>query len=58
MLAAKRALFEALPEDRYPRLRAAAGAIIECGNSDEYYADGIDIFVAGVMADAKTLTQA
>ena len=58
VLAAKRAQIEALPEDRYPRIRAAADSIIECGNSDEYYADGIDIFVAGVMADARTLTQA
>jgi TetR/AcrR family tetracycline transcriptional repressor len=54
----KRAMLESLPEDRYPRLRAASTAMIECGNSDEYYADGIAIFVAGVMADAKALAQA
>ena len=58
VLAAKRALIQALPEDRYPRLRAAMDAMLECGNSDEYYADGIDIFGAGVMADATSLTQA
>lgn len=54
----KRSMLVSLSEDRYPRLRAAADAMIECPNSDEYYADGIAIFVAGVMADAKTLTQA
>ena len=54
----KRATLASLPEDRYPRLRAAADAMIECGNSDDYYADGIAIFVAGVMADAKALAQA
>jgi AcrR family transcriptional regulator len=54
----KRAMLESLPEDRYPRLRAAADAMIECPNTDEYYADGIAIFVAGVMADAKTLAEA
>ncbi|WP_332662216.1 TetR/AcrR family transcriptional regulator [Aeromicrobium sp.] len=54
----KRATLASLPEDRYPRLRAAADAMIECDNSDEYYADGIAIFVAGVMADARALAQA
>ena len=54
----KRATLASLPQDRYPRLRAAADAMIECGNSDEYYADGIAIFVAGVMADARALAQA
>ena len=57
VLERKRASLASLPDDRYPRLRAAADAMIECGNSDEYYADGIDIFVAGVMADAKALAQ-
>jgi TetR/AcrR family tetracycline transcriptional repressor len=54
----KRAMLESLPEDRYPRLRAAAPAMIECVNSDDYYSYGIDVFVAGVMADAKALAQA
>ncbi len=54
----KRAMLASLPVDRYPRLRAAGDAMIECANSDEYYADGIAIFVAGVMADAKTLAKA
>jgi AcrR family transcriptional regulator len=54
----KRSMLSSLPEDRYPRLRAAADAMIECPNSDGYYADGIAIFVAGVMADARALAQA
>jgi TetR/AcrR family tetracycline transcriptional repressor len=53
----KRAMLLALPEDRYPRLRAAADSMIECVNSDDYYRVGIAIFVAGVMADAKALAQ-
>lgn len=54
-LAAKLAFLQSLPDDRYPRLRAAAPAMVDCGNSDDYYSVGIDIFVAGVMADARTL---
>jgi TetR/AcrR family tetracycline transcriptional repressor len=57
-LAAKLALLESFPADRYPRLRAAAPAMVECGDSDDYYDTGIDIFVAGVMADATALAGA
>jgi AcrR family transcriptional regulator len=56
VLAAKLAMLESFPADRYPRLRAAAPAMVECGDSDDYYGAGIDIFVAGVMADARALT--
>ena len=52
---AKLALLQSLPEDRYPRLRAAAPAMVECGDSDDYYGTAIDIFVAGVMAEAGSL---
>ena len=55
-LEAKLALLQSLPADRYPRLRVAAPAMVECGDSDEYYADAVEIFVAGVMADARALT--
>ncbi|MBP2390307.1 TetR family transcriptional regulator [Aeromicrobium fastidiosum] len=55
-LEAKLALLQSLPADRYPRLRVAAPAMVECGDSDEYYADAVGIFVAGVMADARALT--
>jgi AcrR family transcriptional regulator len=53
---AKLALLQSLPADRYPRLRAAAPAMVDCGDSDDYYGTGIGIFVAGVMADARSLT--
>lgn len=55
-LEAKLALLQSLPADRYPRLRVAAPAMVECGDSDEYYADAVGIFVAGVMADVRALT--
>lgn len=55
-LEAKLALLQSLPVDRYPRLRAAAPAMVECGDSDEYYDDAVEIFVNGVMADARALT--
>ena len=55
-LEAKLALLQSLPVDRYPRLRVAAPAMVECGDSDEYYADAVGIFVAGVMADVRALT--
>lgn len=57
-LAAKLALLQSLPEGRYPRLLAAAPAMVECGDSDDYYGTGIGIFVAGVMADARALASA
>ena len=57
-MAAKLALIQSLPQERYPRLRAAAPAMVACGDSDDYYAQGVDIFVAGVMADARTLNPA
>jgi TetR/AcrR family transcriptional regulator, tetracycline repressor protein len=53
--AAKLALLQSLPADRYPRLRAAAPSMVECGDSDDYYGTAIGIFVAGVMADAHAL---
>jgi AcrR family transcriptional regulator len=55
-LEAKLALLQSLPDDRYPRLRAAAPSMVKCGDSNEYYDGAVDIFVAGVMADARALT--
>jgi TetR/AcrR family tetracycline transcriptional repressor len=55
-LEAKLALLQSLPDDRYPRLRAAAPSMVVCGDTDEYYDGAVDIFVAGVMADARALT--
>lgn len=55
-LETKLAFLQSLPVDRFPRLRAAAPHMVQCGDSDHYYSDAIDIFVAGVMADVRTLT--
>lgn len=52
---AKLALLQSLPQERYPRLRAAAPSMVVCGDSDDYYGTAIDIFVAGVMADVRAL---
>jgi AcrR family transcriptional regulator len=52
----KVAMLQSLPADRYPRLRESASDMTECEDSDDYYATGIEIFVAGVMADARALT--
>jgi TetR/AcrR family tetracycline transcriptional repressor len=51
----KLAMLASLPADRYPRLLEAAPAMVSCSDSDDYYVAGIDIFVAGVMADARAL---
>ncbi len=53
---AKLAMLQSLPQDRYPLLRAAGPVMVECGDSDQYYDDAVDIFVSGVMADARALT--
>jgi TetR/AcrR family tetracycline transcriptional repressor len=58
VVAAKLALLEALPDDRYPRLRAAAPSFVDCVDAAGYYADAIDIFVNGVMADVRALSRA
>lgn len=55
LLAHKLASLQSLPADRYPRLRAAAPAMVECGDSDDYYGTAVDIFVNGVMADVRAL---
>ncbi|WP_153934844.1 TetR family transcriptional regulator [Aeromicrobium sp. S22] len=54
-LAAKMSLLQSLPEDSYPLLRAAAPSMVNCADSDDYYGSAIDIFVAGVMAEARAL---
>lgn len=56
--AQKRAALEALPVDRYPRLRESAEAMTSCGDLDGYYDTGITIFIAGVMAEARSLANA
>lgn len=56
-LAAKLALLQSLPEESYPRLRAAAPALVDCIDAGDYYGDAIEIFVNGVMADVRALAR-
>jgi AcrR family transcriptional regulator len=44
----KRALLEALPPARYPRVIAAAPTLVVCRSDDEYYALNVDLLVQGV----------
>jgi TetR/AcrR family tetracycline transcriptional repressor len=44
----KRALLEALPPGRYPRVIAAAPTLVVCRSDDEYYARNVDLLVQGV----------
>lgn len=44
----KSALLAALPPARYPRVVAAAPALIACRGDDEYYALNLDLLVQGV----------
>jgi TetR/AcrR family transcriptional regulator, tetracycline repressor protein len=48
LLAHKRAAIQALPVDRFPRLREAGDALFECDDEDEYYSFGVDLYVSGV----------
>jgi AcrR family transcriptional regulator len=51
----KRAALAALPADRFPQLVQCAGAMFECEDPEAYYADGIDLFLAGVSTLAGRL---
>jgi AcrR family transcriptional regulator len=51
----KRAALAALPADRFPQLVQCAGAMFECDDPEAYYADGIDLFLAGVATLAGRL---
>jgi AcrR family transcriptional regulator len=44
----KRAALAALPGDRFPQLVQCSAAMFECADPRAYYADGIDLFLAGV----------
>jgi AcrR family transcriptional regulator len=43
-----------LPPDRYPRLVEAAVPMTACDDPDQHYRFGVDLFIAGVQAIAKT----
>ena len=57
VLDAKRAALQALPIERYPRLREMADALVTCDDEDGYYRFGIDTFISGVRALQPALTQ-
>jgi AcrR family transcriptional regulator len=48
----KRATLQSLPPDRYPRVQASAEAFLACGDSQEYFDLGLELFIAGVRAVA------
>ena len=53
VLERKRATMLALDADRFPQLIACADALIDCPDENAYYADGIDLYLAGVTALAR-----
>ena len=53
--ARKRAALAALPGDRFPHLVECADALTHCEDPHEYYAAGIDLFLAGVSTLAARL---
>lgn len=50
MVEAKHAELARLSAEKYPRLAAAAPALMDCDDEDAYYGGGIDLFIAGVKA--------
>ncbi len=51
----KRAALAALPGDRFPHLVECAGALTSCEDPETYYADGVDLYLAGVSALAARM---
>ena len=51
----KQAALAALPGERFPQLVQCSVAMFECDDPEAYYADGIDMFLAGVRALAARL---
>jgi TetR/AcrR family tetracycline transcriptional repressor len=50
LTADKRAHVESLPEDLYPRVRAAAVDLTDCDDEEAYYSFGVDLYIAGAQA--------
>lgn len=48
MRESKQAALAALPGDRFPQLVQCSAAMFECDDPQAYYADGIELFLAGV----------
>ncbi|HEY5882332.1 MAG TPA: TetR family transcriptional regulator [Nakamurella sp.] len=52
----KRAMLAGLPPGRFPQLVECADAMFECDDPESYYANGIDLYLAGVFAMAARRT--
>lgn len=50
VMAYKRGVLEALPAADYPHIRELTDEILSCDDAEDYYAMGVDVFVAGVRA--------
>lgn len=48
----KRAMLLTLPPRRYPRVEAAADALVNCDEPESYFTLGIDLIVSGLRANA------
>jgi len=54
MLRQSRVRLALLPPDRYPRVVEAAVPLTACDDPDLHYQFGVDLFIAGVQAVART----
>src|ERR1700712_713768 len=50
MIAAKAAAISELPIDRYPNLVECGAALVNCEDENDYYRDGVALFLAGIRA--------
>jgi AcrR family transcriptional regulator len=50
----KRLALASLPPDRYPRVTAIAGFLVDCPDTDGYFAHGVDFVVGGVRQQVET----
>ncbi len=54
----KRAQLSALPPASYPNLVECSDELVDCDDEDEYYTDGIALYIAGVRGRATQLAEA
>lgn len=54
MMRQSRVRLALLPPGRYPRVVEAAGPLTACDDPDQHYQFGVDLFIAGVQAVART----
>ncbi len=50
MIAGKAAAIAELPVDRYPNLVECGAALVNCEDENDYYRDGVALFLAGIRA--------